>query len=116
MTPEIAITATAHRCLMALAKAAIIEASGAYRPAGSPGNKEAVLPDWIDGKLALARHDSDQQTGKIIMVTSAEKLMGSPYFLPSGELLVLPNKSGDQTPLILTCFAGRDDTVAALTP
>ena len=50
------------------------------------------------------------------MVTSAEKLMGSPYFLPSGELLVLPNKSGDQTPLILTCFAGRDDTVAALTP
>ena len=80
MTPEIAITATAHRCLIALAKAAVIEASGAYRSAGSPGNKEAVLPGWIDGKLALAQHDSDQQTGKIIMVTSAEKLMGSPYF------------------------------------
>lgn len=31
--------------------------------------------------------------------------MGSPYFLPSGELLVLPNKSGDQTPLILTPIA-----------
>jgi hypothetical protein len=95
-------TASAYRRLIALTTIVAIGATFACRPAWSPDSKQVVYPGRIDGKLALARYDVEKQTSEIVMVTPAEKVMLTPYFLSNAELLVLSSKPGDNQPLIVT--------------
>tara|TARA_R110002072_G_scaffold46591_10_gene129196 strand:+ start:231595 stop:232950 length:1356 start_codon:yes stop_codon:yes gene_type:complete len=95
-------TATAHRRLLALTTLAAVAATFACRPAWSPDSKQVAYPGRVDGKLALATYDVEEQTSKIVLVTAAEKGMAMPHFLANDDLLVLSSKPGDNKPLIVT--------------